>query len=330
MFHFTGGALPEAHSTADVMAGPVWSIGSPGRIGLLAFGVAGLLWSALVPAMRADSTINAVERHAYGANFGWIDARASGEHGARVGEFTCAGYLYGANVGWISLGNGEPVDGIYYGNNSAEDFGVNRDPLGELSGRAWGANIGWLIFTNRTAAGASFDGPRVDLFTGRFSGYVFAPNVGWITLSNLFAQVKTDLVTPGVDSDGDGIADAWELSQVGRLDRMTATSNLDGDQASDRREYLADTDPLTGGDELRVTGFSASADGTSGTITWTTRPTRVYRIEERLGLDLGLAWGDAGFGWMRPDPGATTTRTLIATPAAQRYLRVEVAPPLAP
>ncbi len=330
MFHSPAGALPEAYSAAEALAGPVWSGGSAGRAGLLALGVAGLLWSALVPAMRADSTINAIDRHAYGANLGWIDARANFEHGARVGEFTCAGNLYGANVGWINLGSGEPADGIYYGNDSAEDFGVNRDPLGALTGRAWGANIGWLIFTNRTATGASFDGPRVDPFTGRFSGYVFAPNVGWITLSNLFAHVKTDVVTPGADSDGDGIPDAWELSQVGGLDRMTATSNLDGDLASDREEYLADTDPMTGGDELRVTGFSASADGTSGTITWTTRPTRVYRIEERLGLDLGLAWGDAGFGWMRPDPGATSTRTLIATPAAQRYLRIEAAPPLAP
>jgi hypothetical protein len=330
MFHSPAGALPEAHSAADAMAVPVLWRWSPGRAGLLALGVAGLCLLMPGPAMRADSTINAVDRYAYGANLGWIDARANFEHGARVGEFICAGYLYGANVGWINLGNGEPADGIYYGNDSAEDFGVNRDPLGELTGRAWGANIGWLIFTNRTAAGASFDGPRVDPFTGRFNGYVFAPNVGWITLSNLFAQVKTDVVTPGIDSDGDGIPDAWELSQVGGLDRMTATSNLDGDRATDREEYLADTDPLTGGDELRVTGFSASADGTSGTITWTTRPTRVYRIEERLGLDLGLPWGDAGFGWMRADPGATTTRTLIATTAAHRYLRIEAAPPLAP
>lgn len=322
--------MPEAHAAADATTGPVGCCGNRGRAGWLALGVTGLLWLALLPAMRADSTINSVDRHAYGANLGWVDARADFEHGARVGEFTCAGYLYGANVGWINLGSGEPADGIYYGNDTAQDFGVNRDPSGELTGCAWGANIGWLIFTNRTATGASFDGPRVDLFTGRFSGHVFAPNVGWITLSNLFAQVKTDVVTPGVDSDGDGLPDAWELSKTGRLDRMNASSNLDGDRATDRQEYLADTDPMTGGDEFRITEFAAAADGTSGTITWTTRPTRIYRIEARLGTDPGLPWEDAASGWMLPDPGPATTRTLTATAAAQRYLRVEVAPPLAP
>jgi hypothetical protein len=292
--------------------------------------LAGLWLAAAALATRADSTINSIDRHAYGANLGWIDSRANGEHGARVGEFTCAGYFYAANVGWINLGSGEPAGGVYYANDSAADFGVNRDPLGQLTGCAWGANIGWLLFTNRTAAGEVYDAPRVDPFTGSFSGYVFAPNVGWITLSNLFAHVKTDVVTPGADSDADGIPDGWELSHVDGLDRMTATSNLDGDLATDRQEYLADTDPMTGGDELRITGFNASADGRSGTITWTTRPTRLYRIEERLGLDLGLTWGDAGFGWMPPDPGVTTTRTLIDNTAAQRYLRVEATPPLAP
>ena len=285
---------------------------------------------AVSPAAVAASTISAGDRYAYGANFGWIDARADVEHGARVGEFVCAGYLYGANVGWINLGNGEPVNGIYYQNNSAADFGVNRDPLGQLTGCAWGANIGWLIFTNRTAAGAPLEAPRVDLFTGRLSGYAYAPNLGWITLSNLFAHVKTDSVLPGTDTDGDGIPDAWELGHVGRLDLMNATSNADGDRATDLQEYLADTNPLIAGDELRVTEYSHSGDGTPRTITWTTQPTRLYRVEQRMDFDPRSTWVDAGQGWLAPDPGATTTRTLVQTPEARSYLRIQAARPLAP
>lgn len=293
-------------------------------------GIIGLLLHAAAPAARAASTISPVDRHAYGANIGWIDARADGEHGVRVDEFTCAGYLHGANVGWIHFGNGAPADGVYYRNESAADYGVNRDPSGQLTGWAWGANLGWLVFTNRTATGQTFDAPRVDLFTGRFSGFAYAPNVGWITLSNLFAHLKTDFLAAAADSDGDGIPDAWELRHVGNLTTMTATSNADGDLATDLEEYLADTDPLTAGDELRITGFARSTDAARGTITWTTRPTRVYRIEEQSEMDVEIPWLDAGSGWFAPDPGETTTRILDESPAARRYLRIQAAPPLAP
>src|SRR5512137_2804823 len=108
--------------------------------------------------------------------------------------------IWGANVGWINLGNGTPVNGIQYQNNAANDCGVNHDGLGNLRGLAWGANIGWVNFH---ALGA----PKVDLQTGVLSGYLWGANVGWISLSNAFAHVQTDAIRPGVDSDGDGIAD---------------------------------------------------------------------------------------------------------------------------
>jgi hypothetical protein len=281
-------------------------------------------------AADSQSTISADDRHAYGANLGWIDARADVKHGARIGEFVCAGYLYAANVGWIHLGNGIPANGIAYRNNSAADFGVNRDPLGRLNGYAWGANFGWLVFTNRTATGATFDAPRVDLLTGRFSGFAYAPNLGWITLSNLFAHVKTDVVLSGADTDADGIPDAWELLQVGHLDLMHAASNADGDHATDREEYLADTDPLVPGDELQVIDYSPPSDGTPASITWTTIPTRIYRLQQRTTLDPSSSWSDAGTEWIAPDPGTTTTRTLLQTPAPESYLRIEAARPLSP
>jgi hypothetical protein len=289
-------------------------------------GVACLLLHILAPVVRAASTVSPVDRHAYAANVGWIDARADGDNGARVGEFICSGFLYAANVGWINLGSGAPVDGVYYRNDSGADFGINRDPIGHLNGRAWGANIGWLVFTNRTVTGASYDPPKVDLLTGRFSGFAYAPNIGWITLSNLFAHVKTDSILPGADSDGDGIADAWELVYSGSLTPMTATSNADGDRATDLEEYLADTDPLTPGDELRIIGIDPSTDGTRSTITWTTRPTRVYRVQQRPELAPSSAWIDSDV--FSPDPGATTTRTLIGTPVAGRYFRVQAGRPL--
>jgi len=99
-------------------------------------------------------------------------------------------YAYAANVGWLDLGNGAPANQIQYQNNSAADFGVNQDGLGNLRGYAYGANIGWISFENTGAA-------KVDLLTGRFTGSAWSANCGWISLSNALAYVQTDTIQKG-------------------------------------------------------------------------------------------------------------------------------------
>ena len=289
-----------------------------------------IFFSAVLAGARADSTINGTNRYAYGANLGWIDWRADGANGARVGEFICSGYLYAANSGWINLGSGTPADGIRYQNNSAADFGVNRDEAGDLRGLAWGANIGWLIFTNRDVTGAAFEGPKVDPRTGRLSGFVYSPNAGWINLSNTVAFVQSDSVAPGVDTDGDGLSDAWELTMARNLTAMNATSNSDGDGASDLQEYLADTDPLDPANELRIRTVAVTPGGTDTTVSWASRSTRFYTIQKRADFDAGSAWIESGLGLFAPDTGATTTRTVSGGAATQQFIRVEAVRLLAP
>ena len=140
-----------------------------------------LLHSSFV---HAATTVDAVNHYAYGANIGWLDWRGDTANGAVVGLQVCSGYIYSANVGWINLGNGTPVNGQTYLNNSATDFGVNRDAQGNLRGYAYGANIGWINFE---ATGA----PKMDLLTGNFSGYAYSANCGWISLSNATAYVQS-------------------------------------------------------------------------------------------------------------------------------------------
>src|SRR5262249_19087434 len=101
--------------------------------------------------VSAVTTIISVNKYAYGADVSWMDWRGDTANGAIIGEYVCSGYIYAANVGWINLGNGSPLNGIYYQNLSAADFGVNQDGFGNLRGFAYGANIGWINFTNATA-----------------------------------------------------------------------------------------------------------------------------------------------------------------------------------
>lgn len=271
--------------------------------------------------LRAVTTIDAANPYAWGANLGWLNWRGDVANGAVIGEYVCSGYLWAADVGWISLGSGSPANGNQYQNASASDYGVNRDSLGNLRGYAWGANVGWINFE---ATGA----PRVNLVTGNFTGYAWSANCGWISLSNAVAYVQTDRIVPGVDTDGDGIADAWERIWFGNLTTANATSDWDHDGMTDAQEYLAATDPKDANDNLRITFMQRDQPPHSPTyviLEWTSEPTRLYQVWRRAGLEPGwpwelfiisdlLGWSNVGFD----DDGP------------QRFYRIEVVRPLMP
>lgn len=280
---------------------------------------------------RAATTINGVNKFAYGANPGWMDWRGDTNNGAVLGEFVCSGFIYSANVGWINLGSGTAANGIRYQNNSAGDFGVNHDGSGNLQGYAWGANLGWFTFTNRDGTGAAYAGPRVDLLTGKLSGSIWSANAGWIDLSNAQAFVQSDVVLPGADTDGDGIADAFERLWTTNLTTMNATSDFDGDGFSDLSEYLADTNPTDPASNLRVVNYRVNFTGQENhTLTWSSRPSRLYQLQHRLNLNTNTLWVTIGTNFS-PSAGTTTSAGLGLSPInGQRYWQVLALRPLGP
>ncbi len=289
-----------------------------------------LLFLLIATVTHGASTISTNNSMAYGANIGWMDWRGDETNGCVgctngvvIGEFVTKGYIYAANVGWINLGSGSPTNGIQYSNTSSNDFGVNNLGDGRLRGFAYGANIGWVNFEPTGNA-------KIDLITGNFSGYAYSANCGWISLSNAFAFVKTDSVQAGADTDGDGIPDAWELQKAGNLTALTGTGDSDGDGLKDIDEYRADTDPLNANDLLRIIAVAANTPGDTATLTWTSKPTRLYQVQNRLDLVAG-SWGtNSPPGLVSPDPGLTTTRNATGAAVSNRFFRVQAIRPLMP
>ena len=291
-----------------------------------------LLFALMAGAVIASAatTINPGNKFAYGANIGWLNWQGDGANGAVIGAFACSGNVWGANVGWINLGDGTPANGVRYQNNGAGDFGVNHDGAGNLTGYAWGANIGWLTFTNRTATGTPYEGPKVDLLTGRLSGFVWSANCGWISLSNQFAFVQTDTMDCGPDSDDDGIPDAWELQYAPNLGVLNANGDNDGDGLSNEEEFVADTNPLDPNSNLRITSVVKPDPASETKLTWTSTPTRLYRVRSTTLLTDPQPWPDIGLGLFAPDPGTSTSMNVGFSPDDVRFFLIEAVKPLGP
>lgn len=276
-----------------------------------------VLIAAMAMSAAAQTTINTSNKYSYAANLGWMDWRGDGTNGAVVSAYVCSGSIYSANVGWINLGSGAPANGIQYQNNSATDFGVNLSNTGKLRGFAYGANIGWINFEN-------LGDPHINLLNGKFGGSVFSANCGWISLSTLFSYVQTDTMQPGVDTDGDGLPDAWELTQYGNL-AGGAGADTDGDGQNSLEEYLAGTNPNNPASVLAITSHTTSG-GTLTTLTWRSEPNRNYFIEQSMDLN---SWLDSGLGNI-PPAGPTTTEAFTHPYSSKRFFRVRAVNPLAP
>ncbi len=267
------------------------------------------------------TTVDSVNRYAWGANLGWLDARADTNHGAVLGEFCCAGYLYAANVGWIALGSGAPANGIQYQNNSATDFGVNNDGLGNLTGYAWGANIGWINFEQ------TYGQPKINLRTGQLSGSVWSANCGWISLSNAVAFAQTDSLWPGPLAPN-GLPVPWVLTYFGTTN-IAANADPTGKSMTIEQDYFAGTNPTNADSLFRITTESFAPGGTSASITWSSVPTRFYYVQKNPDLDTPL-WSDSGLGLISPSTGPATSAGFTDSNAPARFYRVQAVLPLSP
>ena len=232
------------------------------------------LCAALPCASLAQSTVSETSRYAYGANTGWIDARAgAGTYGLKAGPCVLKGFMYSANCGWINLGDGSPANGIQYANTDGADFGINRLPDGRLRGLAWGASIGWINFENT-------GNPRIDPATGQVLGMAWSAGTGWIS----FDTADTDLKFLSQDTDNDTIPDSWELLYAPNLTTLGgANKDSDGDGMTDAAEYAANTSPVDRTDFLQIVNLS-NPPGNLGSLRWTSKTDRAYQVQSSSDL----------------------------------------------
>lgn len=267
------------------------------------------------------TTVDKVNRYAYGANIGWMDWVADTNNGAVIGDYVCSGYIYSGNVGWINLGSGSPANGIQYQNLSASDFGVNNDGLGDLTGYAWGANIGWITFEQ------TYGKPKVNLLTGALSGYAWSANCGWISLNNAEAYVQSDTLYPGPLAPN-GLPIPWLLTYFGTTN-INANADPAGKGMTIGQDYIAGTNPNNVNSVLKITAESFGLGGTNANLTWDSVPTRLYYILEATNLTTAT-WKDSRLGLIAPSAGATTSTGFMDTNAPMRVYRVQAVLPLYP
>jgi hypothetical protein len=269
-----------------------------------------------------NSTINASKKWAWSSSIGWINCKSDSTNGMVVGQYVCSGYMYSPTEGWISLGNGNPSNGIQYATNSATDYGVNHDGQGHLSGYAWSPSAGWINFgwTNATDPQA----PKIDLKTGVLYGYAWGTGVGWISLSNLSTYVKTDSMYPGTSSISNGIPDAWIIQNFVPTNGFSGLADSDTDGVINAYEYIAGTDPWNLNDVLKVTDLSLSNGNLQ--IAWSSKESRLYKIDMKTSL-FDSAWVDCGIGTNYPAEGSRTV-TNFPLVATQGFYRVKAILPL--
>jgi len=122
----------------------------------------------------------------------------------------------------------------------------------------------------------------------------------------------------GVDSDGDGMDDDWEVAYFGNLSR-DGTGDFDGYGVSDLQEFLAGTDPTNSNSVFRVFTV-APIGGGSAHVMWTGNPARNYRVEFKDDLN-AASWTPLNgiFSWNGSTASMTDT---TATNSTHRYYHV--------
>jgi len=135
-----------------------------------------------------------------------------------------------------------------------------------------------------------------------------------------------------MDSDGDGIPDAWMLQYFGHptgqaADKSLASDDADGDGMSNVAEYLAGTNPTNAASFLHFTSIAPAGKGMRAT--WTTAPGKSYVLQASPALGGANHFSDIGpliFEGGAVESLTNYVDTNIETAVKGRFYRVRLGP----
>lgn len=133
---------------------------------------------------------------------------------------------------------------------------------------------------------------------------------------------QTDPLDP--DTEGDGMADGWEIANGLSPLVDDALGDADGDGSVNRDEFLCGTDPRNPGSRLRVASITR---GAAVTITWTTVHGRTYVVDTSETLD--GSWTEVAESQVIELDGTPGTESWAdtATSAPRKFYRVRLVTP---
>ena len=140
------------------------------------------------------------------------------------------------------------VLGVVYNDANGNNF---YDPGEGMQGVTIQLSTGGSFYAvSSYAGGYSFPANTGGSITVQATGGQFGAVIASKTVTPAFPgeNVKVDfkLSDAGLaDTDGDGMSDAWEIAKFGNL-TQTATGDADGDTYSNRAEFNAGTEPMSG------------------------------------------------------------------------------------
>ncbi len=265
------------------------------------------------PSVSADGNIVAFERVRSG---GVVDLFATDLRGG--GETLVSATLSGAPANGTSTTPLLSADGRYVVFQSKASDLVANDTNGFTDVFVRDRLLGVTLLASANAEGRTGNGPST------------APVLAADGRTVVFQSFANDLL-PGdyndrrdvfilklgaTDTDGDGMDDDWEVAYFGNLSQGR-DGDFDGDNAGNRDEFLAGTDPTNGGSVFRAMTLAPLGGGTRHII-WSGNPSRSYRVEHKDDVN-ATAWTPLATGISWNGPVATATDSSAIT---NRFYRV--------